>query len=141
MYCIITTFLNPLHLVILFNVSFEKNLKRGMNYLQGMRDQNTSFIKNVLKSKIRAIITIDLTVGRKDDYLNPLSQDKIDKFIEENNDNIEIVIQKMMHAYFCMFDEFDLIKNPPSLTWIREYLYEHVSTQIEQQVNEMEQMD
>jgi len=112
-----------------------------MNYLKEMKGQNTSFIKEVLRSKIRAIITIDLTVGRKDDCLNPLSQDKIDKFIEENNDNIEIVIQRMMHAYFCMFDEFDLIKNPPSLTWIREYLYEYVSTQIEQRVNEMEQMD
>ena len=103
--------------------------------------RNESFMKEVLISKIRTVITIDLTVGRKDDYLKPFSQDKIDRFIEENNDNIEIVIKNMINDYLCMFDDFDLIKNPPSLTWIREYLYEHVNTQIEQRVNEMEEMD
>lgn len=103
--------------------------------------RNANLIKDVLISKIRAIITIDLTVGRKDDYLKPFSQDKIDKFIEENTENIRIVIEHMMNDYFCMFDDFDPIKNPPSLAWIREYLYEYVDTQVEQRVNEMEQMD
>ena len=113
-----------------------------MNYLKEMSNiQKVNSIKDILESKIRTIITIDLTIGRKDDFLKPFTQDKIDHFIQENNDKIEFVIKNMIDDYFSMFDGFDSMQNPPSLAWIREYLYEHVDTQIEQRVNEMEQMD
>ena len=38
------------------------------------------------------MITNDLTIGRRDNDTIPFNDDKIMKFIEDNNDNIEKVI-------------------------------------------------
>jgi len=43
---------------------------------------------NILNTKIKLMITNDLTIGRSDDGLVPFTSDEINKFIEDNNDNI-----------------------------------------------------
>jgi hypothetical protein len=45
------------------------------------------------------MIVNDLTIGRSDDNLIPFTSDEIDKFIEDNNNNIEKVITIMINEY------------------------------------------
>ena len=82
---------------------------------------------DILKSKIILMITNDLTVGRSDNDLLPFTPDKINKFIEANNNNIEKVIKTMIDEY-RNDNELDSIKDDILLDWIGEYLYEVIDT-------------
>ena len=77
--------------------------------------------------KIILMITNDLTVGRSDNDLLPFTHDKINKFIEANNNNIEKVIKTMIDDY-TNDNELDSIKDDILLDWIGEYLYEVIDT-------------
>jgi hypothetical protein len=81
---------------------------------------------NILKTKIRLMITNDFTIGRKDYGLEPFTSDEINKFIELNNDNIEKVIQIMINEY-SDDNEIELLADP-LFDWIGEYLYDYVDT-------------
>ena len=83
---------------------------------------------NILKTKIRLMITNDLTIGRTDNDLIPFTSDQIDKFVEDNNDNIEKVIAIMINDY-SNDNEIELLAEP-LLDWIGEYLYDFVDTKI-----------
>jgi hypothetical protein len=82
---------------------------------------------NILKTKIKFMITNDLTIGRNDNDLVPFTSDEINTFIEENNDNIEQVITNMINEY-SNDNELELLADP-LLDWIGEYLYDLVDTQ------------
>lgn len=84
---------------------------------------------NILKTKIKYMITQDLTIGRNDNDLLPFTTDKINKFIEDNNDNIEKVITIMINEY-SNDNDLELLAEP-LLDWIGEYLYEFVDTKID----------
>ena len=83
----------------------------------------------ILRSKIEFMIKNDLTIGRTDNDLIPFTSVEIDKFIEDNNDNIEKVIATMIHEY-SNDNELEMLKDP-LLDWIGEYLYDVVNTNIE----------
>ena len=80
----------------------------------------------ILKTKIKLMITNDLTIGRNDNGLLQFTSDEINTFIEDNNDNIEKVIQMMMDEY-SNDNEIELLADP-LLDWIGEYLYDFVDT-------------
>ena len=80
----------------------------------------------IIKTKIKFMITNDLTIGRNDDGLIPFTRDEIDNFIKENDDNIEKVIQKIINDY-SNDNEIELLADP-LLDWIGEYLYDLVDT-------------
>ena len=82
---------------------------------------------HILNTKIKLMITNDLTIGRSDDGLVPFTSDEIDTFIEDNNDNIEKVITNMMNEY-SNDNEMELLADP-LFDWIGEYLYDLVDTQ------------
>ena len=82
----------------------------------------------ILKTKIKFMITNDLTIGRTDNGLLPYTRDEINTFLEENNDNIEKVIQLMMDEY-SNDNEMELLADP-LLDWIGEYLYDLVDTKV-----------
>jgi len=82
----------------------------------------------ILKTKIKFMITNDLTIGRNDNGLTPFTSDEINTFIEDNNDNIEKVIQMMMDEY-SNDNEIELLADP-LLDWIGEYLYDLVDTKV-----------
>lgn len=81
---------------------------------------------NILKTKVKLMITNDLTIGRRDNDLIPFTSDKIDTFIEDNNDNIEKVITIMINEY-SNDNELELLAEP-LFDWIGEYLYDFVDT-------------
>ena len=81
---------------------------------------------SIIKTKIKFMITNDLTIGRNDDGLIPFTSDEIDNFIKENDDNIEKVIQNIITDY-SNDNEIELLANP-LLDWIGEYLYDLVNT-------------
>ena len=83
----------------------------------------------ILRAKIEFMIKNDLTIGRTDNDLIPFTSVEIDKFIEDNNDNIEKVIATMIHEY-SNDNELEMLKDP-LLDWIGEYLYDVVNTNIE----------
>ena len=83
---------------------------------------------NILNTKIKFMITNDLTIGRNDNGLTPFTSDEINNFIEDNNDNIEKVIQMMMDEY-SNDNEIELLADP-LLDWIGEYLYDLVDTKV-----------
>jgi methionine salvage enolase-phosphatase E1 len=74
------------------------------------------------------MITNDLTVGRTDNNLIPFTSDEINKFIEDNNNNIEKVIEIMINEY-SKDNEIELLADP-LLDWIGEYLYDFIDTTI-----------
>jgi hypothetical protein len=74
------------------------------------------------------MITNDLTIGRNDNGLLPLTSDEIHKFIEDNNNKIEKVITIMINDY-SNDNEIELLADP-LLDWIGEYLYDLIDTQI-----------
>ena len=55
--------------------------------------------RNILKTKIKLMFVNDLTIGRSDNDLIPFTSDEIDKFIEDNNNNIEKTITIMINEY------------------------------------------
>jgi hypothetical protein len=83
---------------------------------------------NILKTKIKLMITNDLTIGRTDNDLNPFTSDEINKFIEDNNNNIEKVIENMINEY-SNDNEIELLADP-LFDWIGEYLYDLIDTRI-----------
>jgi len=83
---------------------------------------------NILETKIKFMITNDLTIGRNDNGLTSFTSDEINKFIEDNNDNIEKVIQIMIDEY-SNDNEIELLADP-LLDWIGEYLYDLVDTKV-----------
>ena len=84
---------------------------------------------NILKTKIKIMIINDLTIGRNDYDLIPFTSDRINKFIEDNNDNIEKVITIMINEY-SNDNEVELLAEP-EVDWIGEYLYNFVDTKID----------
>lgn len=87
---------------------------------------------DLIREKIIFMITNDLTVGRSDNGLVPFTSLEIDKFIEENKDNIEKTIETIIREY----DEdgelglliIQLSSEKPMFDIIGEYLYEFVDT-------------
>jgi hypothetical protein len=75
------------------------------------------------------MITQDLTIGRNDNELLPFTSDQINKFIEDNIDNIEKVITIMINEY-SNDNDLELLAEP-LLDWIGEYLYEFVDTKFD----------
>jgi hypothetical protein len=75
------------------------------------------------------MITQDLTIGRNDNELLPFTTDQINKFIEDNIDNIEKVITIMINEY-SNDNDLELLAEP-LLDWIGEYLYEFVDTKFD----------
>ena len=81
---------------------------------------------NILETKIKLMITNDLTIGRSDNDLLPFTSDEINTFIEDNYNNIKKVIQLMINKYRDD-NEIELLADP-LLDWIGEYLYDLVDT-------------
>ena len=81
---------------------------------------------NILETKIKLMITNDLTIGRSDNDLLPFTSDEINTFIEDNYNNIKKVIQIMINKYRDD-NEIELLADP-LLDWIGEYLYDLVDT-------------
>lgn len=84
--------------------------------------------RDILKTKIKLMIVNDLTIGRSDNDLISFTKNEIDKFIEDNNNNIEKVITIMINEY-SNDNELELLADP-LFDWIGEYLYEFVDTNI-----------
>jgi len=84
--------------------------------------------REILKAKIITMITNDLTIGRSDNDLIPFTNDEINKFVKNNNDNIEKVIEIIIDAY-TKDGELELL-NDPLFDWISEYLYDFIDTNI-----------
>lgn len=82
--------------------------------------------RNILRTKIRFIITNDLTIGRTDNDLIPFTSLEIYKFIEDNINNIEKVVDIMIEEYRDD-DDLESLENP-LLDLITEYLYDYVNT-------------
>jgi hypothetical protein len=79
-------------------------------------------------------IKSDLTTGRSDNELEPLSQKKITDYIKNNQQNIDKIIIRMFTDFICDEDSnpnetVDDLKNPEN-DWIREYLYECIDTSV-----------
>lgn len=92
---------------------------------------NNSTIKHeittILENKIDEIIKADLTIGRTDNDLPPLTDKEIYKIYEKDvNPYISKIIILMIHEYESS-SELLLLKNP-EFDWIREYLYIYVDT-------------
>lgn len=85
-------------------------------------------IHNILRTKIKLIITNDLTIGRTDNDLLPFTSVEIDNFIETNKYQIEKAITTIIDEY-SKDNELELLKDP-LFDWICEYLYEFVDTKI-----------
>jgi len=83
---------------------------------------------DILKTKIKFMITNDLTIGRTDDDLTPFTSLEIEEFIENNTTKIEQTIATIIHEY-SNDNNLDLLKEP-LLDWIGEYLYDFVDTKI-----------
>lgn len=83
---------------------------------------------NILKTKIKFMIKNDLTIGRNDNGLIPFTSNEIDKFIKDNDENIEKVITTIINEY-SNDNELELLKEP-LFDWIGEYLYDFVDTKI-----------
>jgi hypothetical protein len=79
----------------------------------------------ILDNKIKTIITNDLTIGRTDRDLMPLTSEEINKFITENRSGIDKTINTMIAAY-DEDNELELLENP-ELSWIIEFLYDEVN--------------
>ena len=82
--------------------------------------------RNILRNKIRFIITNDLTIGRTDNDLISFTSLEIYKFIEDNSNNIEKVIDIIIEEY-KNDDDLESLEDP-LLDWITEYLYDYVNT-------------
>jgi purine nucleoside phosphorylase len=83
-------------------------------------------IANILKNIITIMITNDLTIGRTDDDKEPLSQEEISIFINNNEEKINKVISNIIYDYKDT-NELELLENP-LYDWIGEYLYETINT-------------
>lgn len=81
-------------------------------------------IRDTLKERTYQQITCDLTVGRTDNDLAPLSTDEINQFITKNASNIENVISNMIDAY-AEDNELHLLEDPCN-DWICEFLYDEI---------------
>ena len=80
----------------------------------------------VLRQKFLTIIKNDLTIGKSDNDLISFTDIEIEKFIKDNNDNIEKTIDIMINDY-TNDNELYLLKDP-LLDWITEYLYDYIDT-------------
>lgn len=83
---------------------------------------------NILETKIKFMITNDLTIGRTDNDLTSFTSNEIEKFIEDNKNNIENAITTIINEY-SNDNELELLKEP-LLDWIAEYLYDFVDTKM-----------
>jgi hypothetical protein len=81
-------------------------------------------IKKVLTEKIIEQICADLTTGKTDNDQEEWSVEKISKFVHENYNNINNLIEKMISVYEKDDDLNELLE--PAFDWIREYLYYYV---------------
>lgn len=79
---------------------------------------------DILKTKIKQMITNDLTIGMTDNNLIAYSSDSITKFIQDNNDSIEKTIETIIHDY-SNDNELELLEEP-LWDWIAEYLYDFI---------------
>jgi len=87
---------------------------------------SVSEYKDILKNRIHKMIKDDLTIGRTDNDLEPFDDIKINDFIRENSDKIDIVISEMIEVY-TDDNELELLKNPEN-DWINEFMYNHIDT-------------
>ena len=85
-------------------------------------------IRMIIRAEIAEIIRGDLTIGRADRGLPPLVENLITQFINENRVGIEQVITEMIQDYEDDGDLDELLYPQPS--WIYEYLYDVVDTEI-----------
>lgn len=83
------------------------------------------YYENILRDCIIKQITMDLTIGREDNDLVSYTKEEIDRYIQENNANIELCIKEMIHDY-KEDDELEELEDPLP-DWITEYLYQYVN--------------
>ena len=84
-----------------------------------------------LRHEIKTCITYDLTIGRSDNDLEPLTGEQIKKYIEGNTSSIDRIVEAILEDYRKDeeieleisedFDQFELVE------WVREYLYSEES--------------
>jgi hypothetical protein len=88
----------------------------------------------LIKDSIRLILEADLTIGRSDEDLSPLTNEQIEEFIELNDNLIELVIANIYREYEDD-NELHLLKDG-DLSRFREYLYENINTDIPEDEDE-----
>ena len=79
-----------------------------------------------LENIINIMITNDLTIGRIDNDLEPLSNEQIQQFLIKNRNIINRVIEEIINDY-DKDNELFLLENP-LFDWIGEYLYNYINT-------------
>ena len=92
-----------------------------------------SFINNkeyneyseILYNIIIKQLICDVTIGRKDNDLEPYTDIQIYNFIKDNEKQIENTINNMIKDYKNDGD-LEELKNPEK-DWIREYLYQEIN--------------
>jgi hypothetical protein len=77
--------------------------------------------EKVLRNLIITTIKCDLTVGRIDNDLEKIEDERINEFINNNENNIKNIINEMIFNYE-KDDELDDLKTPEN-DWVREYMY------------------
>ena len=86
---------------------------------------NKKEIKEFIKNKMLKQIKCDLTIGRTDNDLKPYNTKKIQKFIEERDEDINNSVDEMYKT--CKDDgdsNDDILKTADD--GFREFLYEHI---------------
>jgi len=78
-------------------------------------------IKKSLRRKFLTEIRCRLTVYMEDNGEEAFTDEKIKKYVEENNAEIDALVDRMFNDY-AQDDEINELINPES-DWIREYLY------------------
>ncbi len=79
----------------------------------------------ILEKQIIIIIKTHLTIGRCDNYLPPLNDSEIDKFIKENNNQIQKTINNIIKDYKDE-SKLEALENICDGA-IREYLFEYIN--------------
>lgn len=116
---------------------FQKDLYERINMKKYMSSPDDERVveyepnyENKIRGKIHLIIKNDLTIGRSDNDLTPFTIAEIDKFIKDNENNIEETIIDIIQDYVNYGDELELsqLSDSDTLDWITEYLYDFVDT-------------
>jgi len=89
-------------------------------------DNNMEEIRKILKNRMAFMVTNDLTIGRTYNDRKPFTSNEIEKFIKENDGNMEQAIESMIYQY-KEDDELELL-NDPLNDWVSDYLYIYVDT-------------
>ena len=86
-----------------------------------MNNDYIDIIKTALHIKIINLINADLVIGRIDNNLQPYTDQEIDVFINNNNENIDEMIEQIIRVYEYNNALYEL-ENPTN-ECIRDFLY------------------